>query len=100
MQMIVELTFADLLRRHRLGAGLSQQVLAERAGLSPRGLSDLERGVRRAPYRDTVLRLADALGLGEAERAALLASSRRRRMATEAPLPELTRAALPMLLSS
>jgi predicted ATPase/DNA-binding XRE family transcriptional regulator len=52
-----ELTFGDLLRRHRIEAGLSQEALAERAGLSLRGLSDLERGARRAPYRDTALRL-------------------------------------------
>ena len=37
--------FADLLKRHRLAAGLSQEELAERAGLSPRGVSDLERRV-------------------------------------------------------
>ena len=38
--------FGAVLRRHRLTAGLSQEALAERAGLSVRGLSDLERGVR------------------------------------------------------
>src|SRR5438093_13766225 len=64
-QMGDECTFADLLRRHRLAAGLTQQVLAERAGLSLRGLSDIERALRRAPHRDTVLRLADALNLDE-----------------------------------
>jgi hypothetical protein len=32
-------TFGDLLRQHRLQAGLSQQELADRAGLSPRGVS-------------------------------------------------------------
>jgi transcriptional regulator with XRE-family HTH domain len=55
--------FGDLLRRHRLGAGLTQEELAERAGLSARAITDLERGVRRFPYFDTVARLADALGL-------------------------------------
>jgi predicted ATPase len=52
--------------------------LAERAGLSPRGLSDLERGARRAPYRDTMLRLADALRLQPADREDLLSAGRRR----------------------
>ena len=37
-----------LLLRYRMAAGLSQEDLAERAGLSRRGISDLERGARRA----------------------------------------------------
>lgn len=36
--------FADMLRRFRLAAALSQELLAERAGVSPRALSDLEAG--------------------------------------------------------
>ncbi len=35
------------LKRHRLAAGLSHEELAEAAGLSARGMSDLERGVGR-----------------------------------------------------
>jgi non-specific serine/threonine protein kinase len=66
-----------LLQRHRLAAGLSQAELAERAGLSQRGISDLERGLRQAAYPATLRRLAEALGLSEAERAALLAATRR-----------------------
>jgi predicted ATPase len=69
-------TFAALLRRHRLAAGLSQEALGERAGLSRRGVSDLERGVIQAPHRDTVLRLADALRLEEPERALFAALAR------------------------
>src|SRR5690348_8818505 len=34
------LLFGDLLRRHRLAAGLTQEELAERAGLSARAISD------------------------------------------------------------
>ena len=60
-------SFAVLLRRYR--AGLTQEELAERAGLSVRAVSDLERGVRRAPYKETVRLLAEALGLGVQERA-------------------------------
>ena len=41
--------------------------LAEQAGLSARVISDLERGVIRAPRPDTLEMLADALGLDEAE---------------------------------
>jgi transcriptional regulator with XRE-family HTH domain len=58
--------------------GLTQQALAERARLSLRGLSDLERGIRRAPYADTVDRLSDALELGSTDRAILQAARRRR----------------------
>ncbi len=64
-------SFRELLRRYRLAAGLSQEVLAERAGLSVRGLSDLERGVNLVPHADTVARLARALGLSAAEQTAL-----------------------------
>src|SRR5215467_14996273 len=56
-------SFGDLLRRHRLAAGLTQEELAARAGLSVRGLSDLERGARLAPRRETVQLLAEALHL-------------------------------------
>jgi len=37
-------TFGDLLRRYRLTAGLTQEELAEKAQVSPRAISDLERG--------------------------------------------------------
>ena len=63
------LTFGELLRRARQAAGLTQEVLAERAGLSVRGIADLERGARRAPYPDTVRRLAEALHLAAPDRA-------------------------------
>ena len=69
--------FARLLRRHRVAAGLTQEALAERAGLSARGISDLERGVRRFPQRETVRLLAAGLDLGPAERAAMAAAARR-----------------------
>lgn len=69
--------FGRLLQRHRQAAGLSQEELAERAGLSRRGISDLERGVRRSPYPETVRRLADCLDLPGPERAVLLAASKR-----------------------
>src|SRR5690242_7810137 len=67
-------TFGELLRRYRATVGLTQEELAERAGLSGRGIADLERGARAAPYPQTVRRLADALGLSQEERAALLAT--------------------------
>src|SRR5262245_31654779 len=69
-------TFAALLRHHRLAAGLSQVALGVRAGLSRRGVSDLERGVIQAPHLDTVLRLTNALGLEGPERALFAALAR------------------------
>jgi tetratricopeptide (TPR) repeat protein/transcriptional regulator with XRE-family HTH domain len=65
------LVFGELLKRYRLAAGLSQQRLAERAGLSERAVSDLERGLRRAPQRATLRLLAAALRLGPEDHAAL-----------------------------
>ena len=53
-------------------AGLTQEELADRAGLSPNAVSALERGQRRRPYPHTVRSLADALGLDEDGLAALL----------------------------
>src|SRR3954454_10020536 len=61
--------FGPLLRRYRLAAGLTQEQLAERAGLSAHGISNLERGVRRLPFRHTVRQLADALQLSDPDRA-------------------------------
>ena len=56
--------FAGVLRGLRAGAGLTQEELAEAAGVSPRAISDLERGMVTTPHKDTVELLADALGLG------------------------------------
>jgi transcriptional regulator with XRE-family HTH domain len=64
-------TFGELLRWHRLAAGLTQEELAEQAGLSARGIADLERGARTRPYPATLQRLVQALGLPEAAVAAL-----------------------------
>jgi predicted ATPase/transcriptional regulator with XRE-family HTH domain/Tfp pilus assembly protein PilF len=64
-------SFAEVLRRYRVAAGLSQEALAERAGLSVRGVSDLERGLSRAPRLYTLARLGQALGLTEPARQAL-----------------------------
>jgi transcriptional regulator with XRE-family HTH domain len=38
--------FGELLRRYRTAARLTQEELAEQAGLSVRGIQDLERGLR------------------------------------------------------
>lgn len=73
--------FAQLLERHRRAAGLSQEELAERAGMSRRGISDIERGLRH-PHPGTARRLAKALCLVGQARLEFIgaAQSRRRRM--------------------
>jgi predicted ATPase/DNA-binding XRE family transcriptional regulator len=68
-------SFGALLQRHRRATGLSQEELAERAGLSRRGISDLERGARRLPYLATLRRLAQALELNATDQTALLAAA-------------------------
>jgi len=72
-------TFGQLLRRFRLTSGLSQEQLAERAGLSVEAVNTLERGTRQAPRADTVARLVGALGLAGADRARLEAAALRAR---------------------
>jgi branched-chain amino acid transport system substrate-binding protein len=73
--------FGSLLRRYRAAAGFSQEELAERAHLSREAISTLERGTRRAPRKETIDLLAEALSLTEPERAALEAAARRPKMA-------------------
>jgi transcriptional regulator with XRE-family HTH domain len=68
-------TFGVLLRRYRLAAGLTQEALAERAGVSARGVQDLERGVHADPRADTVRLLANALGLDDQARSSLIAAA-------------------------
>jgi tetratricopeptide (TPR) repeat protein/transcriptional regulator with XRE-family HTH domain len=54
-----------LLRQLREAAGLTQEELADAARMSPRSVSDLERGISRTPRTETVRRLAAALALDE-----------------------------------
>ena len=76
-------SFGVLLRRLREAAGLTQEELASRAGLTAKGVGGLERGERKRPYPHTLRSLADALELSGDERAALLASMPKR--GTSAP---------------
>jgi predicted ATPase/transcriptional regulator with XRE-family HTH domain len=69
-------SFGILLRQHRIQAGLTQEELAERARLSERAVSDLERGGNRTPRVHTVRQLAHALQLSPAEQQVLLDASR------------------------
>ncbi|HKG26955.1 MAG TPA: helix-turn-helix transcriptional regulator, partial [Thermomicrobiales bacterium] len=89
-------TFADALKRLRLAAGLTQEALAERAGISAKAVSDLERGFGRSPRLTTVTLLADALRLDPDQRARLLASARPDRApATRSGSEEIPHPALP-----
>src|SRR5262249_56649331 len=56
-------TFAGLLRQLRAEARLTQEELAAAAELSPRAVSDLERGINRTARKETAVLLAGALGL-------------------------------------
>ena len=69
------LGFAGLLRQLRAEAQLTQQELAKAAGLSPRAVSDLERGINRTARKDTAVHLADALGLAEPVRSGHLTAA-------------------------
>ncbi|MFN8591749.1 MAG: tetratricopeptide repeat protein [Thermomicrobiales bacterium] len=74
MAMTTTETFGALVRRHRLSAGLTQEALAERAGVSVRGLQLLERG-HTMPRAETARLLADALALAGDVRALLFVSA-------------------------
>jgi transcriptional regulator with XRE-family HTH domain len=57
------LSFGGLLRQLRTQARLTQEELAEAARLSPRSVSDLERGISRTARKGTAVLLAEALSL-------------------------------------
>lgn len=75
--------FDHLLRQHRADAGLSQEALAERAGLSPRAIYGLEHGETH-PQRGTIERIVRALGLTAEQRAQLEDAARDRSGASAA----------------
>jgi transcriptional regulator with XRE-family HTH domain len=77
-------SFSTLLKHYRQFAGLSQETLAARAGLSARAISDLERGINRVPRYDTLELLANALSLAPQQRT-LLRTSARPEIASSSP---------------
>jgi transcriptional regulator with XRE-family HTH domain len=72
------LSFAGLLRRLRGDARLTQEELAEAAGVSLRAVSDLERGINRTARKDTAVLLAGALGLDGPARELFILAARGR----------------------
>jgi predicted ATPase/transcriptional regulator with XRE-family HTH domain len=81
-------SFGELLRDHRRAAGMTQEELAERAGVSPRGISEWERGGTHIPRRDTVTLLVRALGLVGRDREAFEALVARHRRPRPRPIVE------------
>jgi transcriptional regulator with XRE-family HTH domain len=77
------LSFAGLLRQLRAEARLTQEELAEAAGLSPRSVSDLERAIHRTAQKETARLLADALGLAGPTRDSFVAAARGKARAAE-----------------
>jgi transcriptional regulator with XRE-family HTH domain/tetratricopeptide (TPR) repeat protein len=67
-------TFGAQIRRYRQAASLTQEALAERAGISATSIAALERGRRRAPRLSTLRLLGEALGL-DADQLAELAQT-------------------------
>lgn len=86
MTTIESTSFGTLLRHLRLAAGLTQEKLADRAGVSAKAVSDLERDPRRTPRLDTAVLLADALGLDAEGRARILAAVQSRGATTGEPV--------------
>lgn len=89
-----EASFGRLLKRYRIAAGLTQEALAARAGLSTRTVADLERGVNRIPRHDTFELLMPALGLTAQQRTLLRAMVRPETTAT--PLGTISVSRLPL----
>ena len=77
------LSFGGLLRQLRTQARLTQEELAEVARLSPRSVSDLERGISRTARKDTAGLLAEALSLTGPVREAFVAAARGRSPAAD-----------------
>jgi DNA-binding SARP family transcriptional activator/tetratricopeptide (TPR) repeat protein/DNA-binding XRE family transcriptional regulator len=75
-----------MIRQHRTGAGLTQQELARRAGLSVRALRDLEQDRVARPHAPSMRRLHTALGLSDGQWAELLATISRADDAPPVPL--------------
>lgn len=81
-------TFAARLRYLRVRAGLTQELLAERAGVSVAAIAALEQGLRRRPYSHTLAALSRGLALEPADHKRLFArgsASPTKELATSSP---------------
>jgi len=68
--------FGVLVRELRGAAQLTQEELAAAAGVSPRTVSDLERGISRTAHKDTAVLLAGGLGLAGSAAEMFVAAAR------------------------
>jgi predicted ATPase/DNA-binding XRE family transcriptional regulator len=90
-------SFGAYLKTLRTTAGLTQEELANNAGLSVHAVSALERGERRRPHMETVRALAAALRLSDDARDALVKAARAE--ADESAFDELSGVPLPVALT-
>ncbi len=99
MPNIAGSSLGSLLRQYRRASNLTQEGLAERARISARSVSDLERGLSRMPHPDTMLALAQALSLSDAQRTEFLAAARSQPEVSVSPmeLPPLPVALAPLV---
>jgi predicted ATPase/DNA-binding XRE family transcriptional regulator len=97
---VSRISFCDLLKQHRLASGLTQESLADRASISAQAIGALERGERRAPYRETVALLATALELSEPQHAAFRAAAEQARARQRRPPGAAATHNLPVRLTS
>ncbi len=68
-------TFGERVVVYRNRLGMRQNALADRAGLTPSHLNRIEKGARRPPEADTVLRMAGVLRLSAEEAEAFVTSA-------------------------
>jgi WD40 repeat protein/transcriptional regulator with XRE-family HTH domain len=64
----LDLSLGELLRTHRMRIGMTQKDLAVASNVADTTISDLERGMNKAPRYDTIRRLIEALLLSDEER--------------------------------
>lgn len=79
----------DLLKGYRVAAGLTQEELAERSGVSARTIGSIERGTLHRPRNESLRLLADALAISPQQYVALLSAVRRQRIREAALVPML-----------
>jgi tetratricopeptide (TPR) repeat protein/transcriptional regulator with XRE-family HTH domain len=78
--------FGSLIRRYRRDAELTQEALAERAGLSVRVIRRIESGSQQRPRQDTVRLLLEALDVPAEELGAFRAAAQGREHARSLPV--------------
>ncbi|MGC2407678.1 MAG: tetratricopeptide repeat protein [Candidatus Cybelea sp.] len=86
--MTASFPLSELLRRYRAEAHVSQEELAERAGVSARAIGDIETGISLWPRAITISLIAEALQLDATARETLRLASSRRGLASSTELPE------------